>query len=220
MEKVKDKEKFKIRPSISFGWKVFKRKPFFFIGATLIYLLIPTLIALPIAIYSNSSTGIISNLSKSLAFLVQLIIQVFLTGGFLTIVLKSIREEETSFNDFLGKESFFWPLLWGNLIYSIATMIGSFLLLIPGIIIATRAFLFNFLIIDKNMGPLESIKESFRLTKGCVWKISLFLFIVTPGLILAGALFFFVGSFVTAAVTFLAQAFIYQTLLKREEGSI
>jgi len=61
----------------------------------------------------------------------------------------------------------------------------------------------KFLLVDKDMSILESIRTSWAITKGVRLKLFLFMLVVM-GVNLLGAIALFLGLLVTVPVTFLA----------------
>lgn len=53
-----------------------------------------------------------------------------------------------------------------SLVFFFSVIIGLILFIIPGIVILLRSRFFGFLIVDKNMGPIEAIQASWAMTKG------------------------------------------------------
>jgi len=69
----------------------------------------------------------------------------------------------------------------------------------------------KFLVIDKGLGPVASLKESWRITKGSKWELFI-LIIVLAVLNLLGAIALLIGLFITIPVTALATVHAYRTL--------
>lgn len=88
------------------------------------------------------------------------------------------------------------------------------LLIVPGIIWALKFQLYGYFVVDENKDPLEALKASFCITKGEKWNI-LLLGILIGLLNFAGALFFGIGTFVTASITMIAMAYAYRELNKK-----
>ena len=53
----------------------------------------------------------------------------------------------------------------------ILILVGLVLLIIPGIILFWRLFLAPFILLDKNTGVEEALRQSWRSTKGFAWPI-------------------------------------------------
>ncbi|HEY1215613.1 MAG TPA: glycerophosphoryl diester phosphodiesterase membrane domain-containing protein, partial [Bryobacteraceae bacterium] len=62
----------------------------------------------------------------------------------------------------------FW---WMGLISTLAIMIGCVLLILPGLYLAARWFLSGPVLIAEEKSAVESLRESWRLTRGSVWQL-------------------------------------------------
>ncbi|MEX1995426.1 MAG: hypothetical protein WD887_01485 [Candidatus Saccharimonadales bacterium] len=60
----------------------------------------------------------------------------------------------------------------------VLTVIGFVLLVVPGIILLWRLFLAPFILVDKNTGVIESIKQSWNMTRRYAWPIYSILLLV------------------------------------------
>ena len=111
----------------------------------------------------------------------------FLTmaGVYYKIPLNLIRKIPVKLSQMFSNFSTIIRLSLASLLL-IIILIPSFILLIaPGVYLSIRFQLFAYLIVDKNLGVIESLKESWRLTKGKVGN----LFVL--GLILIGISFLY-----------------------------
>jgi uncharacterized membrane protein len=137
----------------------------------------------------------------------------FVVGiGLIKISLKLCSEETPEFNDLFSFKGFFWRYLGGSLLLAITVMVGFMLFVIPGIIWAIMFQFYAFLIIDRNLGIMDSFKHSVEVSKSVRWKLLGF------GLLLAvinylGLLVFLIGLFATIPTTMLAYAWVYRKLL-------
>lgn len=117
-----------------------------------------------------------------------------------------------------------FPILFATIIYLIAVMIGSILLLIPGIILMLSMSLYTVAIILDNKGFFESIKFSHSLVWGNWWRT---LTIFTVPLLLMMGLYFILMIIIGANITMIAgvstggldQAAFMQTMLWFTLGS-
>lgn len=77
-------------------------------------------------------------------------------------------------------------------LYAVMVALGTLLLIVPGIYLALRFSQYQAAIVDKNLGAIEALKYSARLTQGN--KLNLFLlWFVCAGLVLAGIVALLVG---------------------------
>ena len=102
--------------------------------------------------------------------------------------------------------------LLATLIMSIGIMVGIVLFIVPGIILALGLQLTFYAMVDQDLGPVEALRESWRLTDG--HKLALFI----VGIVMA--IFAFVVTCITCGFGYLAvlpllslsQAVIYHSL--------
>ncbi|MEI6316451.1 MAG: DUF975 family protein [bacterium] len=88
---------------------------------------------------------------------------------------------------------------------------GMILLIIPGIIFAIRLAFVKFIMVEKEMKPMEALRESKRITKGYRWKLFWF-FLVVLFINILGLICLFVGLLYTAPLTALATVIVYKKL--------
>jgi len=62
------------------------------------------------------------------------------------------------------------PVLTGMFLYMLVVMLGSILLLIPGIILMMSLFFYSMLIVVDNRGIIDALKTSHRLVWGNWWR--------------------------------------------------
>ena len=105
----------------------------------------------------------------------------------------------------------FWRFLGAHILTVIAVAIGFLLLVVPGIILAIGLSFVPYLVVDRGLGPIEALKESWRITKGHKWQL-LLLLLALVGINLLGVLALIVGIFVTVPITMLAFAHAYRTI--------
>ena len=238
MEDKKEKTKLKIREALAFGWKKTNQRLRFFIVASSIFAIGPLLITLPIDIAVALTEGLLSQLLTVFSILAYSILFMFFIAGFWTILLKTLREERPAFRDFLGKWKYVPRLVGGYILYFLAVFIGLILFIVPGLILLARLYFFDLLIIDKGMGPIQALKESYTMTKGYGWKIFLLVFVIIPAvfllwtmifliglldtflsLVIFRGIVFLIGMLVAIPIFYLASVFFYGKLSNREAES-
>lgn len=106
-------------------------------------------------------------------------------------------------------------ILVGGVIMAVATTIGYFLCIIPGVIIAFFGHYFVFFVVDKGMSGFDAIKASFQfVNKNLGSLIGLFLAEVLA--LIIGALICGIGLIVAVPIVIIAQAFAYRKLQGQE----
>lgn len=200
--------KFSKSEAIKFGWKLTNSNLSFFAVVLAIVLLI-NLISFLVSKLSEQS-----QLTNSLVGVFFWIIETIVSMGLIKIALEFVKNQKPKISDlytYYSEVRLFVNYIIGSFLSGIIIFIGFLLLVVPGIILAIKLQFVSYLIIDKNLGPIEAIKKSWEITENQVW--NLFLFGLLLGLInLAGVLALIIGLFWTIPTTSLATAFVYKKL--------
>ncbi|MDX9703209.1 MAG: hypothetical protein RBU23_09215 [Candidatus Auribacterota bacterium] len=146
------------------------------------------------------------------------LLQVYLMCGMLRIVLKIYGDEEVSFADLFSGLPYLKVYSVATFLYGLIVSVGLLLLIVPGVIWSIKYVFFHFLVLDKQMQAIDSLKKSSRITDGVKWKLFLF-FILMYLFNIAGVCLLFVGLFFTIPMSFLALAYIYHELLNQTDNS-
>ncbi|MCL5432716.1 MAG: DUF975 family protein [Patescibacteria group bacterium] len=206
--------KFSKKEAIKYGWeKTIKNLRFFIILALILFSIsfIPSFINA--ALTSSSEGGeyvgpATFSLILNFAFWV---LQMVVGIGLIKIYLRFIDSQEAKYSDLFSYYRLFFKYLAGSILSGLIVFAGFILLIVPGIIWAIKYQFVAYLIVDKNMGPIEALKNSGKITKGVKW--NLFLFGLLLGLInIAGMLALGIGLFLTIPTTMLATAYVYRKL--------
>ena len=128
-------------------------------------------------IQANSDTAAleaIGEISTQVLFLVlaSLILSVALSGGCMAAFrsLSSDRSLSPYQALFAGLKKFF-PLLWSNILHSIAYGLGFLMLILPGFYLYGRLGLFTLFIMFEDKGVMDSFGESWNLTEEVAIKL-------------------------------------------------
>lgn len=89
----------------------------------------------------------------------------------LCLSFKLFDKKDIGVSDLVTSWKSFFPYLGSFIIYMTVFLAGIFCFILPGIFIAIRWGASPYFIIDKNSGVFESLKQSWKLTKGVFWKI-------------------------------------------------
>ncbi len=207
------KPHFSKKEAISLGFKLAKKNIIFFIGIFVIVVIISSVssgIQISLALEKQPMLYILLNVAS---FIVNAVIGI----GLIKITLEFIDKKKPKFSDLF----YLKPLvnfILGSLIRGVITVIGFILLIIPGIIFSIRLQYVTYLIVDKNLPPVQAVKKSWEMTKGNVWNLFFFtilLFLVN----VLGAILLLVGLFITVPLTMLATTFVYRKLLLHSKAS-
>ena len=200
---------FSIGESIRFGWETFKKRPAFFIGATVLVVLVSIIIGLMVdQVEKSSGPGLVSFLATLFE---QLVVGVLVAMGVTVLSLKAYTDVQSASIRDLWSPKHYLACLVVYIITVVAVMVGLILLVIPGVIVALMLSFPFYLILDKGMKPMDAIKESARITKGHRWQL-LLLYITLFALNLVGVLAVVVGLLVTLPISGLAFVYAYRKL--------
>lgn len=95
----------------------------------------------------------------------------------------------------------------------ILIVIGIILLVIPGLYLSVKLSVYKYIAIDKeNLGVIQILKESMKITDGYFFKIVLF-GLTFLGINIIGFVLLGVGLFITIPLTVTAYALLYEKLL-------
>ena len=211
MAKKLSKPQFSKKEAINYGFKLAKKNLFFFVG------IFGIVIAVAIVMGVLRLSAAHAPLVAFVIWLAQTIIDLVIGIGLIHITLKFVDNKKPRYKDL-----FYYKLIVNYFLASLLTgliVIGGFILLIiPGIFFALRLKFAVYLIIDKNLAPVDAVKASWRITKGNVW--NLFFFGILLGLInILGFLCLIVGLFVTVPLSMLATTFVYRKLLLQSKAA-
>ena len=195
-----------------FGWATTKSNIGFFVGlliATWLLNIVSSIIANIVTIAAGIFIG-------AIFYIASYVLGIVVSIGLIKIPLRFCDNEKARFADLFSHYHMFFKYLFGSILYVLIVFGGIILLIIPGIIWAIRFGCFGYLIVDKELGPVEALKKSFAITKGATWDLFIFGLLLV-GINLLGVLSLLVGLFVTIPITMVATAYVYRRLLEKAE---
>ena len=89
--------------------------------------------------------------------------------------------------------------------------IGFLLLILPGIYLSVRWYLFPWVLVDKGVGPFEALRQSWEMTRGSFWNLFLLGFLLCVINIL-GTMALLIGLLVTIPLSIVAVGHVYRQL--------
>ncbi|MBI3282955.1 hypothetical protein HYZ70_02660 [Candidatus Curtissbacteria bacterium] len=198
-------QNFSKKEAISFGWESFKANWGFLVSISLF------------AAFLNFAPVFLSYLPKDLSILATVggvafwIIQMVVAIGITKIYLLISKNQPSDFPDLFGSFRLFFRFLLGTIASSLIIFVGLILFIIPGIILAVRLSFWAYALVESDLGPIEAIKESWRITEGHT--INLFIFNFLLGLLnVLGFLALFAGLLLTVPMTRLASVYVFRKL--------
>jgi len=204
---------------IRFGWETFKKRPGILIGAFVLTMLIPSIpgILVPSPEVAPGVPPPPPTTAELVATLTSLVLGIFAAIGMTTLALRAHDDIATVKIGDLWNPQPFWRYLGAQFLVAIIIFVGLLLLIVPGIIAALGLLFVLYVVIDRGAGPINALKESWRITNGNKWQLFLF-GLVLIGLNLVGLLALVVGLLVTVPVTWIAVTHAYRTLASQAEA--
>jgi len=197
---------FSIKESIKYGWTKFKENKEIS--------LLTTLLLVAVGLLSDGKEMHFGSFLFNLAVIIFMII---IRIGYNKIFLRINDGEKPKFTEIFQEYKIFWRYLGVSILVPLTVLGGLILFIIPGLIWLVRFSFAPIIVIDTSVGPINSMKESYAITKGSFWKLVLFWLVI--GLInLLGLILMGVGLLVSIPVSTLAYVQIYRTLTKARAG--
>ncbi len=199
---------FSINDAVSYGWKSAKKNWGFLIVCILIMVAVN-------AVPSFLSTLLMTNDRPNIAtFVIQIIgwvLQMAVSLGIIGVALKLYDKKKAVYSNMLDYFQLIIPYFLGSIIYMVIVVVGLILLVVPGIVWSIKFRYFTYYMVDRNMGPIDALKASAKITEGVKWK--LFFFGLVVALInVVGALLLLVGLLFTIPLSIMAEVYVYRKL--------
>lgn len=197
------KDTFSIKEAFSIGWNIFEENPWRLVGI------------LSLAIVA----GIVGMALEHIPFIgviASILLSVIVSMGILGVYLQAHDKKAFKCKDVFNHMGKLLVYLVAKAFIVLIVFGGSVLLIVPGIIAGIALTFVPMLIIDKNMGIVESVKASWAITNGHKAKLLLFS-IVVMAVNIIGLLTLVVGLVITIPVTYLASIHVYRSLLAQAE---
>jgi uncharacterized membrane protein len=183
-----------IGKAFSFGWEGIKKDFWYFIGLSLVATIL----------------GGIWNKGNHLG-IISLLVSSWLAAGSIKIALSYFDGKKLPFNNLFTQTKYFWRMVGASLLLGLIIVVGLIFLIIPGIYLALRFFFTRTLIVDKDMGIIEAMKESTKMTEGIKWQLLVFCLAMIGAMILGG-IALGIGIFVAIPIIWLAEIYVYKKI--------
>lgn len=193
---------------ISFGWETFKKRPWFLIGATVVFVILSWcagfVSGLIGAFFGSGVAGFVS-------FIASFALNTLIGMGWLAFSIKAHDDATSVTLSAFWHPQKFWSYLGTTILFGVIVIVGSILFIIPGLM-ALAAFTFApYFVIDRGMAPIEALKASARITKGN--RLRILGLVAAVGLVsLLGFVALIVGLLVALPITVIAYVHAYRRL--------
>jgi hypothetical protein len=211
-KQIENKKTLKFGAAIDQAWDLTVKNFWKLLGIEIVALLFFLLISGPfiyLQVENPDSVGI-----TLLEVIVRIVVASLLSIGSINVVLRLIDGQEISVKDLFTRWNLTGTYILAFILETLIILLGTLALIIPGIIFTIYLGLWSYFVIDKQSGPIESLKRSWRAVRGVFWKYAFFTVLMGAAGI-AGFLFFIVGAFFTIPLTLIATALVYRQLAQQ-----
>jgi len=199
--------------AVLFGWDTLKKNFGFFLGLLAIVVAVNVLFGLVMSSFSEEAPKALMVAVSVLSWILDFLISM----GIIRITLKFCDREQTTYRDLFSAYRLLLNYIVGSIVYGIIVAIGLVFLIIPGIYLAVKYQFYDYLIVDKGMGPIDAVKRSGVLTEGVKRNLVLF-WLMLMGINILGLLALGVGLIASVPVSWLANAYVYRRLQLQAEN--
>lgn len=197
--------KFMISEVFGTSWKYTKSQIWVLAGLLIGFLILTSIISLLCMPAASSTVG------QIIVNLVSLVISALFTLGYVKNLFQTLDGEEPQFSAYGQQSRKIITYIAANILFTIAVVIGTVLLIVPGIYLALRLQFFTAFIVEEDCGIMESLKKSWALTEGQVMPLFL-LALAMIGIAIVGCILFFVGLIVAIPLIYMMQYYTFRKL--------
>ncbi|MDP3510173.1 MAG: hypothetical protein Q8T09_19530 [Candidatus Melainabacteria bacterium] len=209
-------EKISIESAFSVAWAHTKRQfvPLLLVGA--VSWVIPAafaFISFLMTLFIPKDQAIIKTLFGLVAGILSLVVNAILELGMINVYLRVLDGEEAKVADLFSASKQMFTYVMGNFCFNIMLFWGYLCFIVPGVLVSIAVQFYSYFIVDKEIGPIESIRASWIASRGARLNILLMvlLFHLLRGF---GAMMFVIGAIPVNMVISLATADLYRQLVK------
>lgn len=163
-------------PLISSEWKLALAGPALFTYVPLVLVAVPVciiafLVGIVVLLISKALHGPFIFLLGVIAVLLYVLVLNWFRATWTAIVLRLLRGESPTLPELLKPSPQFISFAITTFVIGVATTLGGFLLIVPGVFLMVRTAFAPFLVVDENLGPMEAMLKSNSLVTGYAWQI-------------------------------------------------
>ena len=187
-----------LNKALHYGWDAVRKDLWYFVGMALVVIIIGGI--------GNSTKGHPTNWN-----IIGALLSAWITCGYVTMLLSYQAGKKLPLDTLFTQTKQYGRVLGGTLLLGLIVCGGLLLLIVPGIYWALKYQYTIMLIIDKDLGIREAMRQSAALTAG--QRMSLFVFdLALLGTVVLGAICLGVGILVALPIVWLANIVVYRQL--------
>lgn len=161
-------------------------------------------------------------LGMSLSVVVAVAFGVLVQGpiefGVAFAYLKAARRDKLDVADMFAAFKNYWQAVLASFLVGLIVSVGIILLVVPGIYLACKLAFTPYLVVDRKMGAIEAMQESWRMTRGHGWTVFL-IGLLGVAIVLLGLACLIVGVIISIMWITLAYASLYHSVESAESGA-
>jgi Membrane domain of glycerophosphoryl diester phosphodiesterase. len=189
------------------AWKGLKTQFWLLVGLIIGFTIVSSLLI----IFATPAKGESVEISDVVVLILGFLLFCLFLMGYLKNCVQTLEEEEPQFSSYGQVSRILLSFIVMYLLFEVIVLIGTALLIIPGVYLFLRLQFCFMSMVDENTGIIESLKRSWSITKG----YSLQLFILALIMILIffiGCVALFAGIFIAIPLMILMYVYSYRKL--------
>ncbi len=131
--------------------------------------------------------------------------------GLIRMTLRFVDGDKGELADLFSTFPLLLKFLVASITVGVVVMVGFCLLVIPGIYWSIRLYMFPWVLVDKDVGPFEAMRQSWEMTRGSCWNFFL-LALLLGAVNILGMMALLVGLLITVPLSIVAIGYAYRRL--------
>lgn len=209
---------------LSRAWTIYQREMALCIGAVILAGFLNFLSGVPANIFDALGQNklidpVVAGLIQVPLTLASMAFDYFLAIGQAILLLKIARGERAEISDLFSGGRYFWRGLGAGVLFGMMVLVGILLCIIPGFIVALMFGPFLFVLVDKDVGAVESLSMAKTFTTNNLLALVV-LALAGLGLSILGILACLIGLIFVAPYLALTNAVAYLAMSGQPTGEI
>jgi hypothetical protein len=209
-------EKISIESAFSVGWAHTKRQFLPLLLVSAVSWVIPTaffLISSLMGLFIPKDQAVIKLLYTVVSSVLSLVVNAILELGMINVCLRVLDGDEAKVSDLFSASKQMFTYVMGNFCFNFMLFWGYICFIVPGVIVSIAVQFYSYFIVDKEIGPIESIRASWIASRGA--RLNIFLMVLLFHVLRTiGTMMFFIGLLPVNMIISLATADLYRQLLR------
>jgi uncharacterized membrane protein len=131
--------------------------------------------------------------------------------GLIRMTLRFVDGDKGELADLFSTFPLILKFLVASVAVGVVVMVGFCLFVIPGIYWSIRLYMFPWVLVDKDVGPFEAMRQSWEMTRGSCWNFFL-LALLLGAVNILGMIALVIGLLITVPLSIVAIGYAYRRL--------